>query len=92
VASHEYHKPKSKRSPTSHRTPEQMREHGRTYQAKPRQVANRTKRNEARAVMEKEGLAKPGMDVDHKRMMKSGGTNARSNLRMQSVHKNRGRT
>jgi len=81
-----------KRSPTSHRTPEQIREHGRTYQAKPRQVANRAKRNAARALLRKEGVDVEGKDVDHKRMLKSGGSNARSNLRVQSRAKNRGRT
>lgn len=81
-----------KRSPTSHRTPEQMREHGRTYQAKPEQKKNRAKRNAARAILRKEGMDLEGMDVDHKKMMKNGGSNKRSNLRVQSVHKNRGRT
>ena len=31
-----------------------------------------------------------GKDVDHKRMLKDGGTNTRSNLRVKSQHWNRG--
>jgi hypothetical protein len=31
-----------------------------------------------------------GKDIDHKIMVKDGGSNARSNLRVQSPHKNRG--
>jgi 5-methylcytosine-specific restriction endonuclease McrA len=41
--------------------------------------------------MEAEGLASKGdgKDVDHIKPLKSGGTSARSNLRMASVAKNR---
>lgn len=49
----------------------------------------------ARRFMEKklasEGKTIPaGMDVDHKKAIKSGGTNAPSNLRLRSAHANRG--
>lgn len=83
-----------KRSPTAHRTPEQIRKHGRTYQARPEQVKNRSKRNAARKTMEKAvgRAAIRGKDVDHKRMLSKGGSNARSNLRVQSKKRNRGRT
>jgi hypothetical protein len=83
-----------KRSATAHRTPAQIRKHGKTYQAKPSQVANRTKRNAARAkvVKAKGAAAVRGKDVDHKRQLKNGGTNAKGNLRIQSRAKNRGRT
>ena len=83
-----------KRSPTAHRTPGQIKRHSRTYQARPEQVKNRTKRNAARATMEKAGKVRKGdgKDVDHKRPLMKGGSNARSNLRVTSRAKNRGRT
>ena len=37
------------RSPTSHRTPEQIREHGRTYQARPEVKKRRAERNKVAA-------------------------------------------
>jgi hypothetical protein len=83
-----------KRSKTSHRTPAQIRKHGQTYQASKKQIKNRTKRNAARRTLEREGKVKKGdgKDVDHKRMLSKGGSNKRSNLRVQSRTKNRGRT
>ena len=82
----------SKRSPTSHRTPEQIRQHYKDYQGTPEQIKKRALRNAARAEMEKKhgAAALKGKDVDHKRMLRDGGTNAASNLRIQSVKKNRG--
>jgi hypothetical protein len=61
------------------------------YHGKPEQVANRAERVKARRVMEKSGQASKGdgMDVDHIKPLKSGGTSAKGNLRMQSVAKNR---
>ena len=79
-----------KRSPTGHRTLEQSRKHGRTYQAKPKQVKNRAKRNKARAVMKKSGAKVAGKDVGHKRPLSKGGSNAKSNLKVQSRKTNRG--
>jgi hypothetical protein len=63
------------------------------YQARPEQVENRMARNRARYAMEKKGLVHKGdgKDVDHKKMLKDGGTNAPSNLRVQSASKNRAR-
>ena len=83
-----------KRSATAHRTPAQIRKHGKTYQAKPSQVTKRAKRNAARAkvVKAKGKSAVRGKDVDHKRQLKNGGSNKMSNLRIQSRAKNRGRT
>ena len=83
---------KEKRSPTAHRTPSQIKQHGRTYQAKPEQVKNRTKRNAARREMEKEGRVRKGdgKDVGHKKPISKGGSNARSNLKVQSRKSNRG--
>lgn len=81
-----------KRSPTSHRTPEQMRKHYAEYQGTPEQIAKRSLRNQARASVEKKvgSAALKGKDVDHKRMLKDGGSNSPDNLRIQSVKKNRG--
>lgn len=83
-----------KRSATSHRTPAQLRAHGKGFQAKPAEKKRRAKRNAARAKVKKvrgaEAVA--GKDVDHKRMLKKGGGNSMKNLRVQSVKKNRGRT
>ena len=63
-----------------------------SYQGKPEQIANRAKRNAARAEMAKSGRVHKGdnMDVDHKKSMKSGGTNSNGNLRVLTKEKNRG--
>lgn len=63
-----------------------------TYHAKPEQKKKRAMRNAARNELKKEGrVAKgDGMEVDHKKPLRAGGTNAKSNLRVTSVSKNRG--
>ena len=63
------------------------------YHGTSEQIKNRAKRNSARSIMVKEKGAKAlkGKDIDHKKPLIKGGTNARSNLRVQSVSKNRGR-
>ena len=83
-----------KRSKTSHRTPSQIKRHGRTYQAKPTQKKNRAQRNGARAKMMKEGRVSKGdgKDVHHKKPLRKGGSNAKSNLAVMSKSKNRSRT
>ena len=85
--------PKTKsgvRSPTAHRTLEQMRSHGRSYQAKPEQKKRRAKRNNARARLMKEGRVRKGdgKHVDHKRSLSKGGSNRRSNLAAVSARSN----
>ena len=85
--------PKTKsgvRSPTAHRTLEQMWKHGRTYQASSKQKKNRAARNNARARLMKEGKVRKGdgKHVDHKRSLSKGGSNARSNLRATSARAN----
>lgn len=62
------------------------------YNARPEQVANRVKRNQARAALMEKGVVKKGdgKDVDHKRMLDAGGTNSPSNLRVQDQKDNRG--
>ena len=64
----------------------------RTYHAKPEQKKNRAQRNAARRELIKAGQVHKGdgKDVDHKKPIRSGGSNARSNLRVTSVSKNRG--
>lgn len=63
------------------------------YHGTAEQIKNRAKRNSARSIMVKEKGAKAlkGKDIDHKKPLIKGGTNARSNLMVQSVSKNRGR-
>ena len=78
------------RSPTAHRTLEQSRAHGRGYQAKPKQRKNRALRNAARAKMKKSGAKVAGKDVGHKRSLMKGGTNTKSNWKVQSRSTNRG--
>lgn len=81
-----------KRSKTAHRTPGQIKRHGRTYQAKPEQKKKRAKRNAARAkVKKKQGAsAVAGKDVGHKKPLSKGGSNAARNLKVQSKKQNRG--
>ena len=81
-----------RRSKTAHRTPSQIRRHGRTYQAKPEQKKKRAKRNAARKKMEKKRgkAALRGKDVGHKKPLSKGGSNSAKNLKVQSKSKNRG--
>lgn len=62
------------------------------YHSKPEQKKNRAQRNAARREMEDKGRVHKGdgKDVDHKRAISNGGSNADSNLRVQSKSKNRG--
>ena len=61
------------------------------YQGKPEQIANRAKRNSARAELSKEGVVRKGdgKDVDHSRPIAKGGGNSRSNLRAVPKSQNR---
>jgi len=81
-----------KRSSVTHRTPSQIKRHSKTYARKHAQMEKKRKRGRARYKLEKEGVVKKGdgKDVDHKRMLKNGGSNKRSNLRVTSASKNRG--
>ena len=79
-----------KRSKTAHRTPSQIKRHGRTFQARPEQKKNRAARNAARATLKKAGVKVAGKDVAHKKPLSKGGSNSRSNLTVQSKKKNRG--
>lgn len=59
------------------------------YNSKPEQIKNRTSRNKARAMMEREGKVKKGdgKDVAHKNNNPK--DNRKSNLAVQSKSKNR---
>jgi len=80
------------RDPSSHRTPEQIRKMDRGYNHTKEHIKGRSLRNQAREIVARdlghEAIA--GKDVDHKVMVKDGGGNTRSNLRVQTRHKNRG--
>jgi hypothetical protein len=82
----------SKRDPSTHRTPEQMKQHYKDYHGTPEQIAKRAMRNKARREMEKAhgAAALKGKDVDHKKPLRHGGGNHKSNLRLMDVSKNRG--
>jgi hypothetical protein len=61
------------------------------YHSKPEQMANNRARKKARRLLEAEGRVSPfdGKDVDHKKPLKRGGGNSKSNLRVQNAAKNR---
>lgn len=61
------------------------------YHSKPEQMKNNAERKRARRKLEAEGKVHPhdGKDVDHKKPLKRGGGNGRSNLRVQSRSANR---
>lgn len=73
-------------------SPERKKEYNAWYGAKPEQKKHRAMRNAARRELEREGKVHKGdgKDVDHKHMLKDGGSNSRSNLRVVSEKKNRG--
>lgn len=81
-----------KRDPSSHRTPEQIRKMNREYDSQPHKIKQRVMNKQARRQLEKEGLVRKGdgKDVDHIRPVRSGGTNARKNLRAIPASRNRG--
>lgn len=62
------------------------------FHGKPEEIKKRAERVMARRQMIKEGKAHKGdgLDVDHIKPIRDGGTNAPSNLRMLSVKRNRG--
>ena len=61
------------------------------YHSRPEQMKNNAERKAARRKLEKEGKVHvhDGKEVDHKKPLKRGGSNARSNLRVQSASTNR---
>jgi hypothetical protein len=61
------------------------------YHSKPEQKKKRSKRNTARKRAEAAGKVRKGdgKDVDHKKPLRSGGSNAKSNTRVRSRSANR---
>ena len=60
------------------------------YQGKPEQIKHRAERNAAHRAFDKANGAKPvSGDVAHIKALDSGGSNSRSNERVESVAKNR---
>ena len=61
------------------------------YDGTPAVKKKRAERNQARAIMEKEGLVHKGdgKDVDHKQPLSKGGATTRSNLKVKSATANR---
>lgn len=61
------------------------------YQGKPEQIRKRSLRNKARRKLVKEGRVHKGdgKDVDHRKPLAKGGSNAETNLRVRSEHANR---
>ena len=64
-----------------------------SYHSKPEQKRNRAKRNTARRQAEKDGRVTKGdgKDIDHKKPLRSGGSNDKSNTRVVSKSSNRSR-
>ena len=73
-------------------SPQRKKEYDTAYGKRPEEKKKRAMRNAARRkLMEEGGVHKgDGKDVDHRRMLKDGGSNARSNLRVVSQKTNRG--
>ena len=81
-----------KRDASSHRTPGQIKRMDGGYNHTPTNIKKRVQRDEARAMLMKEGRVKKydNLDVNHIKPVRSGGTNARSNLNVETEKKNRG--
>lgn len=62
------------------------------YQSTPEELKKNRERKAARRLLEKEGLVRKGdgKEVDHKKTLDSGGSNARGNLQVKSAKENRG--
>lgn len=73
-------------------SPERKKEYDKMYNARPENIHKRVLRNAARRELEREGKVHKGdgKDVDHKKMLRDGGSNARSNLRVVDAETNRG--
>jgi hypothetical protein len=80
------------RDPSSHRTPSQIKQMDRQGGYNATHYKAIEERHRARAQVERKlGHKLPhDMDVDHKKMVIHGGTNAPSNLRVISASRNRG--
>lgn len=63
----------------------------RTYNSSPKAKKDRAKRNKARRQAIRDGRVKKGdgKDIDHKKPLRSGGSNSKSNTRVRSKSANR---
>ena len=73
-------------------SPERKAQYDKAYNARSSEKKKRAMRNAARRKLMDEGVVHKGdgKDIDHTRMLKDGGSNARSNLRVVSQKTNRG--
>ena len=73
-------------------SPERKKEYDKAYNATPQHKKERAMRNAARRELMREGKVHKGdgKDVDHKHMIKDGGSNAKCNLRVVPQKTNRG--
>ena len=80
------------RDPSSYRIFAQIRKMDRGYNSRPSIIKDRSQQNQARSIVAKDlgKKAIAGKDVNHIVRVKHGGSNARSNLNVQTKHKNRG--
>ena len=80
-----------KKDPKTGKSVRDYRRENELYNSRPEQKKARAERNTARAEMVKAGKASKGdgKDVDHKRPLSKGGTNAVTNLRTVSKTANR---
>jgi 5-methylcytosine-specific restriction endonuclease McrA len=83
--------PLDKRDPVSHRTGKQQRSKQTGYNSTPREKAKNNERHQARREMAAAGRVSPGdgREVDHKKPLDKGGSNARSNLQVLTRRQNR---
>lgn len=83
--------PCNKRSPTTHRTCAQIKAQTDGYNKTPAEKKKRAQRMKARRAAEKDGKVSKGdgKEVDHKKMLSKGGSNAKSNQRIVARSKNR---
>lgn len=67
------------------------RKENKKFNSKPSERKKRSQRTMARRAAIKAGIVKKGdgKDLDHKRPLSKGGSNAKSNLRVRSQHANR---
>lgn len=54
-----------------------------------RELPRRAARARARRLFDRKGINRKGKDIDHKKALSHGGTNALSNLRLQTPSQNR---
>ena len=81
-----------RRDPVNHRTKAQVARNNKKHGTTPEAKKDRAQRNRARRKMIKAGKARvgDGKDTAHVESIKSGGSNALSNLRMRTTKTNRG--